>query len=472
MSSLKFRATVVDIKSTSNAVWWIKNPTETWMRGIRHKQQSQRKQSEHASLCHDLADLFRNISLHGYANLIITQHSVWEKLIWLAVHATTLFALLTVLLLTWEQFVAQYFAINLHDPLYAVENVPFPAVSICSNNRISQQEAMTYANQLHKSDPSNRSVVYFLESIQLLNNLYVKHGETINTEALTNFQAFLDTHDAWNNDAFYDTRRFMRMLAPACKNFILECKLAEKNIECFSKVAFEESLTMFGPCCTFNLNDSYKQRNYTTRFASPDTGLTVVLNNTVDRETFGAILDIDGYIVMLHRPNDYADISSGSTQLVFPTHNSESFLSINARLFDADDALRSYSPKTRKCAFNDEATNSEIILRDAYSFANCISRCRINSIIALCRCLPFYMPLDLVDRIDGVVYCNLIHVSCLRRYNFKWRNVLTKRETIPGLEREAEEALYCPQCEPSCYDVQYQVSLMSLPIERYQVELE
>lgn len=70
------------------------------------------------------------------------------RLIWLLMHATTFIAMLAVLLLTWEQFIAQYFVINLKDPLYPIENVPFPAVSICSNNRISMQAVINYALEL------------------------------------------------------------------------------------------------------------------------------------------------------------------------------------------------------------------------------------------------------------------------------------------------------------------------------------
>jgi len=70
------------------------------------------------------------------------------RLIWLLVHMATFFTMLAVLLLTWEQFIAQYFVINLKDPLYPVENVPFPAVSICPNNRLSKQAVINYALEL------------------------------------------------------------------------------------------------------------------------------------------------------------------------------------------------------------------------------------------------------------------------------------------------------------------------------------
>ncbi|XP_030238173.1 uncharacterized protein LOC108649160 [Drosophila navojoa] len=123
----------------------------------------------------------------------------------------------------------------------------------------------------------------------------------------------------------------------------------------------------------------------------------------------------------------------------------------------------------RRCYFHTEANMPQ--MGSIYTFPNCITRCRIRSIIALCKCLPFQMPLELVESFDGLVYCTLAHVACLSNYQFKWNNVLTQRLRIPGLERESEEALFCPQCLPSCNDVQYSVSLNELPIDTYLANL-
>lgn len=37
----------------------------------------------------------------------------------------------------------------MHDPTYPIQNVAFPAVSICSNNRISNKAAKEYAHDLY-----------------------------------------------------------------------------------------------------------------------------------------------------------------------------------------------------------------------------------------------------------------------------------------------------------------------------------
>lgn len=41
-------------------------------------------------------------------------------------------------------------------------------------------------------------------------------------------------------------------LAPRCQDYILKCSLSNIDIPCFTEAAFQESLTKYGPCCTFN----------------------------------------------------------------------------------------------------------------------------------------------------------------------------------------------------------------------------
>ncbi|TMW52440.1 hypothetical protein DOY81_002455, partial [Sarcophaga bullata] len=118
---------------------------------------------------------------------------------------------MTMLSYTWDQFVRQYFALNLHDPLYPIENIPFPAISICSNNRISQQAAQTYAHKLQQKDPRNRSVEYFMERIADFNSLYYKFERVENYERLEIFQTFLDIYATEDNETYYDIIRVVKM---------------------------------------------------------------------------------------------------------------------------------------------------------------------------------------------------------------------------------------------------------------------
>lgn len=74
----------------------------------------------------------------------------------------------------------------------------------------------------------------------------------------------------------------------------------------------------------------------------------------------------------------------------------------------------------------------------------------------------------MIDTID----CGTLFYRSLLFLPVKWNNVLTERVRFVGLEREAEEALYCPQCLPSCNDVQYRISMSLLPIDNYLATLK
>ncbi|XP_017479720.1 PREDICTED: LOW QUALITY PROTEIN: sodium channel protein Nach-like, partial [Rhagoletis zephyria] len=437
------------MKSSPGAVWWIKNPNQTlkWA-------EKKRKQSVGATFSHDMVNLFRNISMHGYGKLVDSALNIWEKLVWLTVHVTTMCALLTVLSLIWEQFVAQYIVINLYNPLYPIEMVPFPSISICSNNRISYQAAMAHAKELSAKDPSQRSVDYFLERLKFFINLYQKNDQEVYGEVYSNFQAFLDVFDTYDNETFYNTRRVAEMLSPPCENLIRTCKLAGIEIDCFGEKAFQKRSTSYGFCCTFNTGNFYQERHFRDRFVSSDLGLTVVLN-TSHKDDFMAILPIDGYLVIIHDSNIFPDTTSGESHELFLTYGEESFIALRALLVFTDPNLRSISAQTRAVPI----TN--------YSFSNCITSCRTFNTMALCGCVPFYVEADLWPQSDGVIYCTLQHVSCLLSYKFKMDNIMTQRESIDGLERDYAEALYCPHCLPACNDIQYEMSLMALPIDRF-----
>lgn len=48
----------------------------------------------------------------------------------------------------WEGYTTNPLVTTLHDTIYPVANVPFPAVSVCNNNRISRRAAVLLAKEL------------------------------------------------------------------------------------------------------------------------------------------------------------------------------------------------------------------------------------------------------------------------------------------------------------------------------------
>lgn len=94
--------------------------------------------------------------------------------------------------------------------------------------------------------------------------------------------------------------------------------------------------------------------------------------------------------------------------------------------------------------------------------------CRMKSVLALCDCVPFNMPLDIFYDNNGTAMqiCNLNHIICLNKYRIKWLTISTEILNVKGLEREREESLLCPDCLPSCFDEKYFASANSLPLRQ------
>jgi acid-sensing ion channel, other len=91
-----------------------------------------------------------------------------------------------------------------------------------------------------------------------------------------------------------------------------------------------------------------------------------------------------------------------------------------------DDELRSFSPKTRKCYFDDE---KPLKFFKTYSKLNCELECETLKLFKKCGCVEHSMPRDNEMRICGVEDSNC------------W-----KRDT-----------LYRCECYPSCYDIKYEL---------------
>lgn len=187
---------------------------------------------------------------------------------------------------------------SLQDTIYPVKFVPFPAVAICSNNRISRKAAVKFAQTLlvskecclvasthdaqcfsfsrSQSDPKRRNTTYFLESIFLLGSLY--DAETENDFALLEFQEFLEENILLNST---DLTSILRDLTPDCNEVAISCHWRGESRPCMVNTNNETALlrrrrTQYGFCCSFNYN---RVDNFTMSWVDLDALLKIILSN-------------------------------------------------------------------------------------------------------------------------------------------------------------------------------------------------
>lgn len=375
---------------------------------------------------------------------------------------------------------------SLQDIIYPVKFVPFPAVAICTNNRISREAAKAYAEKMFVSqsrfysviittytcravkDPQKRGVSYFMDSIFLLGSLY--DSEVANDFDLLEFQEFLEENILLNST---DLTGILRDLTPDCTKLALTCHWRGEQRPCMvstenSTALLRRRRTQYGFCCCFNYNrvDNFTMSENLTRFESlvtgPEMSLIVAMNVSTG-DTFYNPFNGPGIRVMIFDENEYPDTLSGGVIEQHMQPGKETFLRVDPVTVEASDNILQYSTETRGCYYPSEWKNR---YGGDYKRSTCILNCRIRSLIALCGCVPFYYYVNtyLPDQSVMPAVCTLQNVECLAKYKVKWQMVVTKLETVVGLEREMEEGLYCPECSPSCSKVGYSVKSNSLPL--------
>ncbi|BFF92034.1 pickpocket protein 28 [Drosophila madeirensis] len=407
-----------------------------------------------------LKDFLQNLSFHCYGKLVEPGRRIQERFFWLIFHITALSVLIAFLWGTYTNGIQEALVTTMYHPLYPIWKVEFPAISVCSFNRISERAAWHYALELSLKDPRQREVSFFYDQLKDFLSLFYFPNETTDIDRALRFQSFLDRFDVEPHELFFNTRRRMHFLTPNCSDMFVSCRIAGRTFDCLEQ--FKETLTTHGYCCTFNYDGRYvNKRDFRQRYFGPEMGLVLTLK-TMPSDSFYQVNPQMGFRISIYEPHSYPDPFSGGVAERVAKTGVNTLLPVRAKIFETVPEARRMSKSVRKCLFSDEMP---WIFARRYTFSKCISACRARSVVSLCECVPFSMPQRYIDGSETRLYCTLQHNECLRRYAFKWLNVITSRENVTGLEHEMQDALYCPQCLASCTETRYSVrSAMTLAL--------
>lgn len=405
-----------------------------------------------------------NITVHCYRHLVQHDRSDWEKLKWFCVNFVFAVTSITIILQSWTGFTSNPLVTKLHNTLYPSSSVPFPGVSICNINRISKNAAEDLASELSKADKVNqRSIEYFMQQILHFGSLY--SYDYADDKPLLDFQSYLD--EVYEGESFTIINDLMKRLTPACEDMFLKCYWRSKEYQCIEgKDMFVRRRTQYGHCCSFNYVIQPGNVIDTPRFSDytgPDMGLVLSINGTPSDYYYPLHMST-GFVVLVHNPFEFPDSPSGGVNEIPVMLERETLIRVDATTITADPYIINYSPKTRHCLFPNELAKK---YGGKYARSQCMVHCRLESVLALCECIPFTMPVDIFffDNGTSKQICNLVQVSCLNKYRIKWLTMSTEILNEKGLEKEREESLYCQDCLPSCFDTKYTVSSTSLPLQ-------
>lgn len=85
------------------------------------------------------------------------------SLLWALVHLTAGAFIGLILVQAYQQYSTHPLVTTLADTLHPVGRVPFPAISVCSNNRVARSRAAAYAAELQVKTPDRSSITQSLK---------------------------------------------------------------------------------------------------------------------------------------------------------------------------------------------------------------------------------------------------------------------------------------------------------------------
>ncbi|XP_028038255.1 pickpocket protein 28-like [Bombyx mandarina] len=330
-----------------------------------------------------------------------------------------------------------------------VNQVPFPAVSLCNFNVVSLKESKNIETVLKRYNITDDRIHKFFNGLAALKD-NVKQSNNF-TEIL----AILKHH-------YFTMDTIMEEVHQKCENLLIYCSFNRKEKRCDN--LFSLIKTYEGYCCTFNyaaLNDAsevpllppdedleyYEDQNQdaltqtsgiiTTSESGGMSGLSVVFNVEPGDYPSWSPIPYYGVKVLISDPNDYPE----TTVLYrFITLGESVAIKVDPMVFQSESNIRRVVPDKRACWFHDEVILGHT---DRYSFETCHTECKMKTYLDTCGCIPFKYPREKSTRI-----CEFEDLNCLNNVT-----VYKSRENMDCK----------PMCYMECQDKKYSITSDLLP---------
>ncbi|KAB0792999.1 hypothetical protein PPYR_12619 [Photinus pyralis] len=351
-----------------------------------------------------------NSSIHGIKYIGEKKRTVIEKLWWSVVILASLSICIFMIIKTYEKWQTSPVIVSFARSPTPVWNIPFPAVTICSETK-TKQSIFNYTNAYNRFE-SGQNVTSeenaMLERISLVcdNHLHLSGNDTID----------------------YETIDFLGKVAPPFDEVFFQCKWMNQIQNC-SRL-FTPTLSEEGICFTFNMLDreelytnavffngdylhhGVKATNWTLEDGyPPDVGQNAYPKRAISAgqgaglsvwlRLFEKDLDyvcrgpVQGFKVLLHHPSEVPRVSQ---QYFRAPLNQESVVAIKPDMMTTSEGLRNYDPHRRQCYFPSER---QLRFYQVYTQQNCDVECVTNYTLIHCGCVSYHMPHDENTKLCG-----------------------------------------------------------------------
>ncbi|XP_017121005.1 sodium channel protein Nach [Drosophila elegans] len=425
--------------------------------------------------------LFREFLRQSYINGLhpfLYQSPVrYAKALWLAVlTALVIYTHIVIVDLT-QEYLVQPTEIHKAPDLVHVANSPFPAVGVCTANKISQRLLRDYAVKLfqHQGNSSLQAVALDVDDMAdrllVLAQFYLNPLETErwNASELGRLHRLLFSY---YRDSEYSVRDILRDLSPDCGELVIRGIVFGAPVN--TSRLFLKRPTSSNVCCIFNYRRASYSR-FATKRAEDDAEMRAVpkvvfesnsilnsvqfvLQGTPEDDMTNTFNTNNAFHLTIFPQEDYATVQSTTLGEVLVDHDTIVEIPIQPMFFTSAKEVHGVPPHIRRCYYPEEG--SRLLNQTYYSLDECLLVCRIKSMIDHCGCVSPPMGGSSLD----VAYCMLPDLPCLMR----WKSIWYGYNEFSFLQSKDEHLAQrqCEQCLPTCNGVSMSITTNVAPLRR------
>ncbi|XP_014277464.1 pickpocket protein 28 [Halyomorpha halys] len=422
---------------------------------IRKKRTVQRKKSftklvRNQSLRDYIQDYCNSTSIHGIKYLGETGRPLGERLSWVLIFIICFYVNGYLIQEVWDKWNDSPVIVSFAETATPVWNVPFPAVTICS-------------------EVKSRSKIFNF-TYYMSNDIFNQNTTDDTTkQKIGDLTLVCDAHVQVNGEKYAEKRTmdFLLEVTPPFSDTVWECKWSDLATSC--PELFTQILTQEGFCYTFNMLDkedllrgdpfpflqlhgnrttgwsldggythnapllAYPRRAFS---AGSKAGLTIRMRARDEETDFYCRGPVLGFKVLLHNP---AEIPLVRERYLRSPLNQDVVVVVQPNIMDTSPGLLTYDPHRRQCFFPAERY---LKFFKVYTQRNCELECLTNHTLEVCGCVGIHMP-----RYNETKFCGAGKKQCM----------ITAEEELRLKEVAASykgTSVTC-DCLPACTSIQY-----------------
>ncbi|KRF94123.1 pickpocket protein 28 [Drosophila mojavensis] len=424
-------------------------------------------------------DYFQHSSLHGVQYLGEETRPKKDRIFWLFAFLLSICCCATLILSAYNKWNETPVIVSFAERSTPVWNIPFPAVTICSETKrvLQSQSNNTFAN-LYSQYTAER------------HNSHVFQPPNVTSKELEEFRTMLhvcNTHSIQQDMPLIpgdnlDYPKVLERMLPPFDRYFFYCRWLSRFNECDKY--FRPTLTEEGICYTFNglrPTDIYRKGTYQYHQSAENvskskwsldkgydascdvetyparvlsagarSGIFMTLQSFEQEVDYACRGPVQGFKVLLHAPDDVPQVSK---QFVRIPMGREVLIAVKPNMITMSEGIAEYDPQRRQCFLGHERP---LRFFKVYSESNCELECLANFTLAKCGCVKFSMPrsLDMPVCSENKIHCyHMAERELLVREFHRVRKLNAKGASSDG--RPMETACNCmPACTSLVYNAE------------------